>query len=106
MNDLKYAQHSTIIDKDTLITRATKQIEPREYLLKYILSLLLPLCAFLIWGISLKTLDLSKMNDLGLVSILTPQIFLAMILLTVSYCLALRRTSVKVPILILHLLLL
>ena len=106
MNDLKYAQHSTIIDKDTIITRATQQTGSKEALLKDMLSVLLPLCAFLIWGISLKTLDLSKMNDLGLVSILTPQIFLAMILLTVSYCLALRRTPVNVPILILHLLLL
>jgi hypothetical protein len=106
MNDLKYAQHSSVLDKDTLVTRSPQQGGANEVLLKDILSVLLPLCAFLIWGISLKTLDLSKMNDLGLVSILTPQIFFALILLTVSYCLALRRTPVSTPILIFHLVLL
>lgn len=67
---------------------------------------LLPLCALLLWSISLQGVDIRRMNDLGLVSVLPPLTFIAFVLLSVSFCLTLRQPHKRAPILLLHLALL
>jgi len=68
------------------------------------LTILLPLGAFLLWLISLQSVNVGQMNDLGLVSVMPPTTIIALILMMISFCLALRQP--RVPIMILHLLLL
>ncbi len=67
---------------------------------------LLPLSAFLLWFISLREVDIRRMNDLGLISVLPPLTIIALILLSVSFCLTLRQPQKRVPVLLLHLVLL
>lgn len=66
----------------------------------------LPLCATLLWVVSLKHIDLRSMNDLGLISVLPSLIFVAVGLLTAGFCLALCQRRFSVPLLLLHLLIL
>jgi hypothetical protein len=67
---------------------------------------LLPLCSLLLWLISLQEVDIRRMNDLGLISVLPPLTIFALILLSVSFCLALRQPQKRTPVLLLHLALL
>ncbi|HYU76851.1 MAG TPA: hypothetical protein VEL31_29640, partial [Ktedonobacteraceae bacterium] len=46
------------------------------------------------------------MNDLGMISTFPPSFIISLIILTVSFCLALRQPRVRTPLLLLHLLLL
>ena len=71
-----------------------------------IILLLLPLLALLLWSISLQTVTLNNMNDLGLISVLPPFNIIALIILMISFCLALRLPQMRQPILLLHLVLL
>ncbi|GAC1617894.1 MAG: hypothetical protein NVS4B7_10210 [Ktedonobacteraceae bacterium] len=71
-----------------------------------ILYLLLPLCALLLWSISLKWVDVQRMNDLGLISVFPASLIIAPIILTVSFCLTLRRPQGRVLLLLLHVFLL
>ncbi len=63
----------------------------------------LALCASVVWLISLKGTDIQRMTDLGLISVLPPLAFIALALLTISFCLALRQQPLRVPVLLLHL---
>lgn len=63
---------------------------------------LLPLGAFAIWYFSLNNIHIRDMNDLGLVSVLTPSTILALVLLTTSFCLMLRYSRLRTPLLLLH----
>jgi hypothetical protein len=56
----------------------------------------------LLWGTSLQNVDLRRMSDLGLVSVLPPTFFVAFFLLTVSFSLVLSQQPVRVWILLLH----
>ncbi len=67
---------------------------------------LLPLSAFLLWFISLREVDIGRMNDLGLISVLPPLTIIALVLLSVSFCLTLRQPQKRMPVLLLHLALL
>ena len=71
-----------------------------------ILGLVLPVCAFLLWMVSLQHIDLSHMNDLGLVSVFTPLTIVALSMLSVSFCWLITRPDTRVQVLLLHLLLL
>ena len=68
--------------------------------------MLLPLCALLLWFISLREVDLQRMNDLGLVSVFPPLTIISLILLSVSFCVTLRLPHRRTPALLLHLVLL
>ncbi len=67
---------------------------------------LLSLSAFVLWFLSLRSMNLQHMTDLGLVSVLPAPSILALILLVVSFCVALHQKKLFEPILLLHLLLL
>ena len=63
---------------------------------------LLPLCALLLWYISLREVDVRRMNDLGLVSVFPPLTIISLILLSVSFCVTLRQPHKRTPVLLLH----
>lgn len=46
------------------------------------------------------------MNDLGLVSVLPPSIIIALIILNISFCLTLRQPQMRMPVILLHIVLL
>lgn len=80
---------------------AVKMPKPLE-----VASVLLPLVALFLWALSLKYVNIPTMTDLGLVSVLPPATIIALVLLTISFCLTLQQPKLHVPILLLHLFLL
>jgi hypothetical protein len=104
MRLLKYAQQAFEIDIRHRLTRQqfvhiVKTIKPLDAL-----CIFLPLCALLLWSISLQYVNIGQMNDLGLVSVLPFATIIALIIMMVSFCLALRRPRASV--MLLHLVLL
>ncbi len=59
------------------------------------------LCASLLWAVSLPDIDLGRMTDLGLVSVIPPSLVLALGALTVSFCICLHHARNPV-VLLLH----
>lgn len=104
MNLLRYSPSISSIDTRVRgfgqrAARAVRAIKPMD-----ILGVALPLGAFLLWLISLPSIDLTRMNDLGLISVFTPATIAALMLMVASFGLSLRQP--RWPILLLHLLLL
>jgi hypothetical protein len=60
------------------------------------------LCATGLWAASLPGVDLGRMNDLGLVSVLPATIFAALAVLTISFCVVVNQPQAKLPILLVH----
>ena len=75
-------------------------------LLRNVAGVLLPLCAILLWSLSLPSVNVRHMTDLGLVSVLPASTIIAFAIMTISFCLVLQRSQLQVPIILLHLLLL
>lgn len=67
---------------------------------------LLTVTAILLWAASLPSLDLRRMNDLGLASVLPQTVYLAFALLSLGFWLALRRLETHKRLVIANLLLL
>jgi hypothetical protein len=67
-----------------------------------LLQLLLLACVTALWAVSLQRVDLSRMNDLGLISVLSPVTYFALAILTVGFCLAVHRRSTPTFVLLLH----
>ncbi len=67
---------------------------------------LFPLCTFALWFLSLNSVNVQHMTDLGLVSVLPAPGIFALIILVGSFCVALNQKRLRVPVLLLHLLLL
>src|SRR6266516_7783690 len=77
IRQLKYSQRVFALDLSRVLARlplsnTIKMLKPVE-----VVSVLLPLCALILWSISLMYVDVGRMNDLGLVSVLPPTITLA-----------------------------
>lgn len=51
--------------------------------------------ALVVWAASLPGVEVRRMSDLGLISVLTPGVFVALILLTVGFALALRQEPLR-----------
>lgn len=66
----------------------------------------LPLFAIMLWSLSLSSVNVRHMNDLGLVSVLPASIIIALIILTLSFCFALNQHRPRVLILLFHVVLL
>jgi hypothetical protein len=64
--------------------------------------LALALLAALVWSLSLGHVDVRQMNNLGLVSVLPAPLLIAPVILIVSFCMALGQSRLRVPILLLH----
>lgn len=75
-------------------------------LLSTMVNVLLPLCAVLLWSLSLIHVKVSDMTALGLVSVLPTSNIIALVILLVSFCLALQRRELQTPVILLHLFLL
>ncbi len=67
---------------------------------------MLPLGIFVAWCISLQSITLQQMNDLGLISVFSPFTLVALALMMVSFCLSLQRPQLRTLILLLHICLL
>jgi len=57
-----------------------------------------------LWVLALREIDLSRMNDFGLISVLSPFDFVALFILTASFCISVRDDSVRDSVLLLHVL--
>jgi O-antigen/teichoic acid export membrane protein len=88
-----------IRDKEPRLSRFFKTVGLLD-----IITVLLPLGSFVLWLVSLQYVNVGRMNDLGLVSVMPPSTIIALIIMMISFCLALRKP--RAPIMILHLLLL
>jgi hypothetical protein len=64
---------------------------------------LLPLFAFFLWAISLQHVPVQNLNGLGLISGLSPGIITALVILTISFGLALQQPQMRASVLALHL---
>jgi hypothetical protein len=62
--------------------------------------LLLTLGAAVLWITSLKDINVRHMTDLGLISVLPPMTFIALIILTISFCLTLHQKTFRVSLLL------
>src|SRR6266487_1284236 len=71
-----------------------------------ITGVVLPFAAIVLWSLSLPSVDVGRMTDLGLVSVLPVSIIIALVILTISFCLTLRQPKLRMPIILLHLFLL
>ena len=60
-------------------------------------------CTFVLWCFSLEHEDVHKMNDLGMISTFPPSFIIALIIVTISFCLALGQSQLRIPLLTLHL---
>ena len=68
-----------------------------------VMLFLLPLLALFLWSISLQHVSINALNDLGLISVLSPGIIAALGILVVSFALTLQRQELRVSLLALHL---
>jgi hypothetical protein len=78
------------------------QITVKIPLLMDIISILLSTGAFFLWYLSLKAIDVTKMNNLGLVSVMSPATIIALMIMMVSFCFTLLQTRLRTPIILLH----
>jgi hypothetical protein len=104
---LTYTQLSDRPDISLLNTIKTRSIHISHRVkrpdLMDILLVMLPLLSIFLWSISLQPVSLSNMNDLGLISVFSYKIIIAMGILVVSFALALQQRELRTPLLALHL---
>lgn len=60
------------------------------------------LCAAALWSASLRGIDPHHMGDLGLVSVLPAAVYVALLMLTLSFCVSVCHRRTPEPILLLH----
>lgn len=65
-------------------------------------SLILAICAALLWATSLDQIDLRQMDDTGLVSVLPPAVLLSLLMMNVSFCIAISQRPLPMPLLYTH----
>ncbi len=87
----------------TAITASERPLGMVKALLPAGPSMVLILLAVVIWSLSLPQIDILRMSDLGLISVLPVSFFLALVLMTVSFVLTLQRRSFGIPLVLLHL---
>jgi hypothetical protein len=61
------------------------------------------LSAAALWAVSLGAIDYRHMTDVGLISVLPPSFFIALFLLTISFCLIFRQEQFETPLPLIHL---
>lgn len=82
----------------------------RIWINRYHLDLILPsiflIVSVILFAVSIGRINLSKMSDLGLISVLPPTIFLAGLVLTASFVFCINQPKLRTPVIILHILVL
>src|SRR5919199_97054 len=82
-------------------TTAARLVERVRMLWPGLLGPLLPVvCATVLWAASLPGVDLGRMNDLGLVSVLPPATYIALALLLCAFCMAVSRPQLNETVLL------
>ena len=56
----------------------------------------------LLWRVALISVDVSRMNDYGLISVMNVPCFMALAILTISFCIALRDPNIPTGVLLMH----
>jgi hypothetical protein len=74
----------------------------RRFLVHDLVFIAAPLAATALWLSSLSSVHIGRMSDLGLVSVLPPAAFVALAMLMVSFCFALREPTQRTLIILLH----
>lgn len=69
-------------------------------------AIVLPLASLILWYTSLPGIHLQNMNDLGLISVLSPATIIPPFVLTTSFCLTMWQKKERVPLILLHILIL
>jgi hypothetical protein len=82
-------------------TAGIKQTRPQIQRMD-IVCFFLPIVIFLLWFFSLADVNILNMNGLGLVSVMPPIMIAALLLMTVSFCITLQRSTYRAPLLVLH----
>jgi hypothetical protein len=82
---------------DAPASTATRRVQ-----LATVVPLLLTLAAVAVWASGLGSIDLRKMNDLGLISVLPVRMLVAMGLLAISFALSLQMRAVRDVVLFVH----
>jgi hypothetical protein len=72
----------------------------------YLSLSVLTAAAVFLWAISLTEIDLRRMNDLGLVSVLPGTLYIALALVTISFCFSLRDIEAHKPLVVANVLVL
>ena len=106
MRQLKYSLLFAVLEVSKVLTKVQLPSVVKILKFKDAMLVVFPLCALILWSISLKNVDIRRMTDLGLVSVLPPLTIIALVILTTSFCLTLGQRQVRVPILFLCLVLL
>lgn len=65
-------------------------------------SFILVIVALLLWATSLDQINMRAMDDLGLISVLPAAVLIALFILNASFCLAISRRILSMPLLLLH----
>lgn len=71
-----------------------------------IAPILLLFSAVVVWALSLPRIDVSQMNDLGLISVLSFDFYIAVLLLTCGFCIELANRPIRVAVILPHVILL
>jgi hypothetical protein len=106
MEQLKYSPLSTASSVSKVLPRLQFPNVGKMPKLTEAASVLLPLCALFVWAVSLNYVNIRDMTDLGLVSILPASVIIALVILTISFCLTLQQPEPRASIILLHLFLL
>jgi len=60
--------------------------------------------ALVLWRLALNNVDISGMNDYGLISVMNAPCFIALAVITISFCIAVRNPETPTAILLIHIL--
>ncbi len=82
------------------VQNGLKQLKPLDVALMF-----LPLLVCLLWVTTLQHVPVQDINNLGLISVLSPKIIVALVMLTVGFSLSLQRPQLRVSLLALYLVL-
>ncbi|TMD68608.1 MAG: hypothetical protein E6I91_04065 [Chloroflexi bacterium] len=66
----------------------------------------LPLGALLLWALSLPAINVGRINDLGLVSVLPASTIISFVIISLSFCLVINCQKQQLPVILLHFLVL
>ncbi len=106
MRQLKYSHLLAVLDVSKVLTKVQLPNVVKIPWFRDAILVVIPLCTFILWSISLRDVDIRRMTDLGLVSVFPPSTIIALVILTASFCLTLWKMQGRVPILLLYLVLL
>lgn len=106
LNMLRYLTSYTAgltgqINRDSF--RPTKSLRFQMPTTGSAVALLLMVFGVLLWANSLGQIDMQPMDDTGLISVLPVSVLLSLLIVNLSFCIAISQEELSLPILVLHL---